>query len=271
MTTINSIDDLLRLLDENEQFLAAVRYKILTEELIRLPHEFGEFQKEVKVFQRDTKEFQRGAEERFDGIDRRFDGIDERLDGIDGRLDTQHALFSEQNRSLDRFRGAYAMEGTRRFRRIIARTIARARGNRLSATVVLDDDELNLISSNAEDMDMSDIYGDIPMETLLGNLDTADLVLKVTENNRNRTEFYVAIEASYTVEDRDIAKSTSNARLIARATGKDAYAVVAGASVRSEIRGTVIRDEYDFVKAHDPNAAFWHEVELRDMQPDAPR
>ena len=264
MTTINSVDDLLRLLDENEQFLAAVRHKILTEELIRLPHEFGEFQKEMK-------EFQRGAEEKFDGIDRRFDGIDERLDGIDGRLDTQHALYSEQNRSLDRFRGAYAVEGTRRYRRIIARTIARARGNRLSATVVLDDDELNLISSTAEDMDMSDIYGDIPMETLLGNLDTADLVLKVTENNRSRTEFYVAIEASYTVEDRDIAKSTSNARLIARATGKDAYAVVAGASVRSEIRGTVIRDEYDFVNANDPNAAFWHEVELRDMQPDAPR
>ena len=264
MTTINSIDDLLRLLDENEQFLAAVRHKILTEELIRLPHEFGEFQKEVKDFQKETKD-------RFDGIDRRFDGIDERLDGIDGRLDTQHALYSEQNRSLDRFRGAYAMEGTRRYRRIIARTIARARGNRLSATVVLDDDELNLISSNAEDMDMSDIYGDTPMETLLGNLDTADLVLKVTENNRNRTEFYVAIEASYTVEDRDIAKSTSNAKLIARATGKDAYAVVAGASVRSEIRGTVIMDEFDFVKADDPNAAFWHEVELRDMQPDAPR
>lgn len=163
------------------------------------------------------------------------------------------------------------MEGTRRYRRIIARTIARARGNRLSSTVVLDDDELNLISSNAEDMDMSDIYGDTPMETLLGNLDTADLVLKVTENNRNRTEFYVAIEAFYTVEDRDIAKSTSNAKLIARVTGKDAYAVVVGASVRSEIRGTVIRDEYDFVKADDPNAAFWHEVELRDMQPDALR
>ena len=44
MTTINSIDDLLRLLDENEQFLASVRHKVLTEELIRLPHEYGEFQ-----------------------------------------------------------------------------------------------------------------------------------------------------------------------------------------------------------------------------------
>ena len=271
MTTINTIDDLLRLLDENEQFLAAVRHKILTEDLIKLPHEFGEFQQEMKDFHRDTKDFQQEVKEFQKETEDRFDGIDKRFDGIDERLDTQHALYSEQNRSLDRFRGAYAMEGTRRYRRIIARTIARARGNRLSATVVLDDDELNLISSNAEDMDMSDIYGDTPVETLLGNLDTADLVLKVTENDRNRTEFYVAIEASYTVEDRDVVKSTSNAKLIARATGKDAYAVVAGASVGSEIRGTVIRDEYDFVKTNDPNAAFWHEVELRDMQPDAPR
>ena len=34
MVTINTTDDLLRLLDENEQFRAAVRNKILTEDLI---------------------------------------------------------------------------------------------------------------------------------------------------------------------------------------------------------------------------------------------
>ena len=32
MPIINTTEDLLRLLDENEQFLAAVRHKILTEE-----------------------------------------------------------------------------------------------------------------------------------------------------------------------------------------------------------------------------------------------
>ena len=42
LTDINTIDDLLRLLDENEQFRAAVRNKILTEDLIRLPSQFEE-------------------------------------------------------------------------------------------------------------------------------------------------------------------------------------------------------------------------------------
>ena len=66
MTTINSIDDLLRLLDENEEFLAAVRHKILTEELIRLPLEFDEFKKDT--------------EKKFDRIDRRFNRVDRLLE-----------------------------------------------------------------------------------------------------------------------------------------------------------------------------------------------
>ena len=61
MTTINSIDDLPRLLDENGEFLAAVRHKILTEEVIRLPREFDEFKKDTEV--------------RFDRVDRRLDSL----------------------------------------------------------------------------------------------------------------------------------------------------------------------------------------------------
>ena len=45
MTTINTIDDLLRLLDENEQLRDAVRYRILTEDLVKLPQEFREFRR----------------------------------------------------------------------------------------------------------------------------------------------------------------------------------------------------------------------------------
>ena len=98
MTTINTTDDLLTLLDENEQFRNAVRHKILTEELIKLPHEFEEYKKE--------------ARKRFDGIDRRLDRIGDDVGDLKGhfagRAAREDAAFIaaemglEWNRSLER-------------------------------------------------------------------------------------------------------------------------------------------------------------------------
>lgn len=59
MVTINTTDDLLKLLDENEDFLKAVRQRILTEELLALPARFDSFEKEMRDFQRDMLAFRR--------------------------------------------------------------------------------------------------------------------------------------------------------------------------------------------------------------------
>ena len=48
MVTINTTDDLLRLLDENPEFREAVRSAILTKELIALPAVFASFASEVR-------------------------------------------------------------------------------------------------------------------------------------------------------------------------------------------------------------------------------
>ena len=48
MVTINTTDDLLRLLDENPEFREAVRSAILTQELIALPAVFASFASEVR-------------------------------------------------------------------------------------------------------------------------------------------------------------------------------------------------------------------------------
>ena len=51
MTTFNTIEELLEILDNNPQILSAVRSKILTDELIKLPHEFAEFRESTEEFQ----------------------------------------------------------------------------------------------------------------------------------------------------------------------------------------------------------------------------
>ncbi len=84
MVVINTTDDLLRLLDENEQFRTAVRNKILTEELIKLPAEFKEFQGEMKEFQKETKD-------NFNRINRRLDGIGGGVGDLKGHFAAQAA------------------------------------------------------------------------------------------------------------------------------------------------------------------------------------
>lgn len=243
MTTFNTVEELLDILDSNPRLMQAARYKILTEELIRLPQEFEEFRK---------------------GTEKSFTGINE-------RLDAQRANCDRQNMALDLFRGAYAMEGTRRYRRDIARTIARGRGNRLLESVVLDDADLNSISVTAQDLYLSDTFGDVPERVIYSDFDTADLILKVTENNREKTEFYVAIEASFTIHDDDITKSTRVAKFIQTATGTSAFAVVAGAHINQDVAGVIIQDENEFIRVADPDSALWYEVKVRDLQPDPPR
>ena len=57
MTTINTSDDLLSLLNENQEFRDAVRQAILTEELLALPAVFADFRSEVRA---DIKELRGG-------------------------------------------------------------------------------------------------------------------------------------------------------------------------------------------------------------------
>ena len=61
MTTINSIEDLIRLLDENPEWLEAVRARILTRELLDMPQTLANFAQKT--------------EDRFDAMDKSIEGI----------------------------------------------------------------------------------------------------------------------------------------------------------------------------------------------------
>lgn len=61
MTTINSIEDLIRLLDENPEWLEAVRARILTRELLDMPQTLANFAQKT--------------EDRFDAMDKSIGGI----------------------------------------------------------------------------------------------------------------------------------------------------------------------------------------------------
>ena len=56
MTTINNIDDLVRILRERPEWLKAVRELVLTDELLRLPETVAQLAEELREFARQTNE-----------------------------------------------------------------------------------------------------------------------------------------------------------------------------------------------------------------------
>jgi outer membrane murein-binding lipoprotein Lpp len=73
MTTINTMQDLTRLLRENPEWRDEIRRELLTEELLELPQRFAEY---TKVTDR-----------RLDGIDRKIDALTNNVNRLTGRVD----------------------------------------------------------------------------------------------------------------------------------------------------------------------------------------
>ena len=62
MATINTIEDLIRVLDENPQWLEALRARLLTRELLELPEKFAQFVA--------------ATEKRFDNVEQRLGNVE---------------------------------------------------------------------------------------------------------------------------------------------------------------------------------------------------
>ena len=84
----------------------------------------------------------------------------------------------------------------------------------------------------------------------------ADLVLKVKDKDEKLTN-YLAVEISYTGQQRDVARAIRNAGYLQRFTGRPAYAAVASV----EIDGATQMEL-------DRGAILWHRINAADLQPD---
>ena len=68
MTTVNTIEDLMRILDENPEWLEAMRVRLLTRELIELPRVVAHLAKSM--------------DERFDEAAQRFAKLESELQAL---------------------------------------------------------------------------------------------------------------------------------------------------------------------------------------------
>ena len=207
---IETTDDFIRALRGNEEFRAAARRELLTQDLLALPKEFSEFKTT--------------AEERFDSIDRRLDKMDERFDGVEQDIRTLTV-------SVNDLRGS-ALEGkmSTRLRQRVATTLGLTRPRILWLA-----EHYVQPPSRAEEfarrMEQATDMGEIT-EGEADRLTSTDMVMRATNASGERV--HVAVEASGVIGSRDIIRARQSADILKKMYAEDAAAAVYGFSIEAE-------------------------------------
>ena len=227
MATINTIEDLIRLLDENPQWVEALRVRLLTRELIELPEKFARFADATNQRFDRIEERLGGIEERQDKGDERMGRMEDRLGGIEERLDKGDERMDRMETRLDRLTDDVGL-----IRAAHARSTALQQ-----ADMIAEDMGLTLVRllshSDLRALIPSQGAADIPASHLR-SFRLADLVMETTDPEGET--IFVAVEISFTVNGRDTTRALRNAGFLTRFTGRPARAAVAGARLDERIR-----------------------------------
>ena len=254
MSTINTMEDLIQVLDEHPEWLEALRARLLSRELLDLPHNFAMFAAEMREFKSEMNEFKAqvdrfvaatnsrfdGVDARLDKVDARFDGVDARLDKVDARFDGVDARFDGVDARLDkvdaRFDGVDAqLDGHDAMFKRITDDLGQLKGAHArnaaleNAAIIARDLGLRRTKSLSREelldlIDASDTVG-ITVDDLR-SFRVADLIMEAAAEDGEIC--YVAVEISYTANGRDTKRAIRNAEFMTRFTGKRSFAVVSG-------------------------------------------
>ena len=105
---------------------------------------------------------------------------------------------------------------------------------------------------------------DLKQEGALRKFQRPDIVAAVfsPRGNAEAPDYYIAVEASYSCEDKDIDKATDNAKILRAVTGLKAYPMVAAVrhhgDMSDEARQRLYEDVNEFISSSGPDAAFWY-------------
>ena len=208
-TTIHTIEDLIRILDDNPEWTDALRARLLTKELIELPEKFAQFVAETNSFRAEMNKFVVETTNFIKATNRRFDALENRVASIQD--------------DVGMLKGAHARSAALRETPFMA--------DEMGFRWVKD-----LTTFDLWDMiDSADTSG-IPINELR-SFRRADLIIEATD--QDGTPCYIAVEISFTANGRDTSRALRNAEFMTRFTGKRAYSAVVGVRRDDRIQGLV--------------------------------
>ena len=218
-TPIATFEDILNAMEQNPQLLAAMRAHVLAQELLTLPARFVELQEQVNRLQETVDRLVRDMADlkhNVGGLSKRFDGLTDNVETLTGRVDTLTDRVDTISGTVSRLAGEdyeshvcnYADRFLRRQLGINA-TVWATQRNKEALKLLLNAAELDGRLSPAE----------------VDDLDEADLIMV-----SHAPDGHVVAEISVTIQQRDVDRAISRAALLAKATGTDVVAIVAGAT-----------------------------------------
>ena len=269
MTTINNIEDFIRVLDEHPQWLEAARSRLLSRELLGMPEQLARFSIEVRQSTETANQRLTALEALVETANQRLDRLEALVEMANQRLDRLEALVETANQRLTVLE---ALAETTNQRLTALETHVGVMRNQLGdvrGRIVYDivRDEAPLLAGNMG-FEFSSILhrGDLQRLTQssdvswmspqdLQSFQRADLVIDAIDPDSE--PHYIVVEISYTVNGYDTTRAIRNAGYLSRITGIPATPAVAGVVLDHHVQDSVAAE-----------GLFWYSVPMGDLRPD---
>ena len=238
-------EDFLRALDENPEFLQAVRRKVLSQELLELPKLLAILTARVNEFVENTNAFiaeQKKINARVDT----FISEQRQFNQEQRQFNQEQRQFNQEQRDTNRRLEASIGElKGERVERVVKRhfvDISSAMGYQCTGTISKDERMEMVRNHNAWDIPEGDRR----------SFYNADLVIRV-EDMASATH-YIVVEASYTADRRDTDRAIRNAKFLNRFTGCPVHAAVAS-----------LRNDHAIDSLVMDGSVFWYQLTKQDL------
>jgi vacuolar-type H+-ATPase subunit I/STV1 len=230
MTTFNTVEELMQVLDANPHLLEGLRSWLLTRELLDLPETVARLATRVdQIVEQLTRLTERVGQliEQQELTNHRLDQLTEQQEQTNHRLD-------QIVDDLGRLKNVGTITATREQAEVIAEFVG------LHCQKQLPRNEIIALSRNQEIPEIRS--GD------LMSFRRADLIMEATDDDGGL--HYIAVEASFTADERDTRRAVRNAEYLTRFTGLPAQAVIAATRIDHRIQAVL-----------DPERVVWYQLE----------
>lgn len=238
---------LLQALQDDPEFLAQVRNLVLSAELVQLPELFAQFAAHVTAFIQRQEQFNadfRGFIQRQEEFNADFRGFIQRQEDFNARQEAINARVEERLQRITDDLGVLKGHAAGRMAREMSDDIAEHLGYEITQQLNGNDLRAMLRGSTAYDIPSS----------VRRSFYVADLVAKVQDQDGN--QLFMAVEASYTADERDTRRAVRNAELISHFTGMTAVPVVAS-----------LENDHAVQQLVDDGQVHWFQFQTQDLQP----
>ena len=216
MTTINDVSDLVRVLQERPDWLAAVRNLVVGENLLDLPQQVARF---VEATEENFRQLQEQIQQNREQIQQNRELIQQVQEQI-RQIQEQNRLTHQQLDRLEGRTGNY--DGAVYERRVRTRILLR-----LMQTFGMEDPAIVFHQEGLIAPEMNRLFRRARQEGLVRHDEIADLQdtdIIITDQEGGG---HAVIEVSITADDDDIMRAERRARILSLASGVQAVAIVA--------------------------------------------